>query len=166
MKTQSLAAFAAIAITLSLAACGAPSTPHFVQTAAVSDMYEVEAGKIASEKGQSAAVKQFGQHMVEAHTKTTEELKAIVATEKIDVKLPTALDAKHQKLIDTLKDAKTADFDKTYIEQQEEAHDDAEDLFEDYSKGGDNAALKSFAAKVLPVIKQHEQEAEKIEESL
>ena len=166
MKIQSLAAATAIAIMLSLAACGAPSTPTFVQTAATSDMYEVEAGKIASEKGQSEAVKQFGQHMVEAHTKTTEELKAIVAAEKINVQLPTALDASHQKLIDALNNAKPADFDKTYAEQQEEAHDDAEDLFEDYSEGGDNAALKSFAAKVLPVIKQHKAEAEKIEDSL
>jgi putative membrane protein len=163
---HSLAAATAIAITLSLGACGAPSTPDFVQTAATSDMYEVEAGKIASEKGQSNAVKQFGQMMVEAHSKTTEELKAIVAAEKINVQLPTALDSSHQKMIDALNNAKPADFDKTYAEQQEEAHGDAEDLFEDYSEGGDNAALKAFAAKVLPVIKQHEQEADKLEASL
>jgi putative membrane protein len=104
--------------------------------------------------------------MVEAHTKTTEELKSIIAAEKINVQPPTALDSKHQGLIDALNKATPADFDKTYIDQQEEAHDEAEDLFEDYSEGGDNAALKSFAAKVLPVIKQHKAEAEKIEDSL
>ena len=60
--------------TLSLVACGAPSTTDFVQKAAMSDMYEVEAGKIASQKGQSAPVKGFGQMMVDAHSKTTEEL--------------------------------------------------------------------------------------------
>jgi putative membrane protein len=165
MKIQVLAAMA-IAATLSLAACGAPSTPDFAKTAATSDMYEVEAGKIASEKGQSAAVKQFGQMMVEAHSTTSEELKAIVAAEKINVQLPTALDAKHQKLIDALNNAKPADFDKTYAEQQEAAHEDAEDLFENYADDGDNAALKRFAAKVLPVIKQHKQEADRIEEAL
>ena len=57
-----------------LAGCGAPSTPSFVQTAAMSDMYEIAAGKLAAEKGQSDAVKQFGQQMVDAHNKTTEEL--------------------------------------------------------------------------------------------
>lgn len=86
--------------------------------------------------------------------------------DKINLQLPTALDAQHQGLIDALNKATPADFDKIYAEQQEEAHDDAEDLFEDYSEGGDNAALKSFAAKVLPVINQHKQEAERIEESL
>ena len=166
MKIHKLAAVPAIAVTLSFAACGAPSTPDFVQTAATSDMYEVEAGKIASEKGQSSAIKQYGQMMVEAHSKTTEELKGIVAAEKINVQLPTALDASHQRMIDELNNATPADFDKTYIEQQEEAHGDAEDLFVDYSEDGDNAQLKAFAAKVLPVIKQHKEQADKLEDAL
>ena len=64
----------AVMVSLALIGCGAPSTPDFIQKAAMSDMYEVQAGKLAAEKGQSDAVKQFGQQMVDAHTKTTEEL--------------------------------------------------------------------------------------------
>jgi putative membrane protein len=84
MRNHFLAALAVLA-TIALVSCGAPSTPDFVQTAAMSDMYEIEAGKIAAQKGQSDAVKQFGQHMVEAHSQTTEELKGIVQQEKIKV---------------------------------------------------------------------------------
>jgi putative membrane protein len=62
--------------TLALAGCGAPSTADFVQKAATSDMYEEQAGKVAADKGRSDAVKKFGQQMVDAHTKTTEELTA------------------------------------------------------------------------------------------
>ena len=69
--------------TVILSACGAPSTPDFVQKAAMSDMYEVEAGKLATQKGQAESVKQFGQQMVDAHTKTTVELKGIVQTKNI-----------------------------------------------------------------------------------
>jgi putative membrane protein len=165
MKTPLLAALAT-AVTLSLAACGAPSTPDFAQKAAMGGMYEIQAGRIAAEKGQSDAVKQFGQKMVEAHTRVDEELKGIVAAEKINVTLPTALDAQHQKMIDDLNKASPADFDKTYTKQQEDAHEEAEDLFEDYAEDGDNAALKSFAAKVLPMIKQHKEEAEKLEDAV
>ena len=75
--------------------CGAPSTPDFVQKAAISDMYEVQAGKLAADKGQSDVVKQFGQQMVDAHTKTTEELTGIVKSKNINVDLPAKLDAKH-----------------------------------------------------------------------
>ena len=148
--------------TLLLVGCGAPSTTDFLQKAAMSDMYEVEAGKIASQKGRSDAVKTFGQMMVDAHSKTSEELKGIVASESIKVDLPAKLDAKHQKLIDDLNGASDADFDKTYAKQQVDGHQDAVSLFDAYAKKGDNAALKAFAQKTLPVIQQHLDEAKKL----
>jgi putative membrane protein len=88
----------------------------------MSDIYEVEAGKIANEKGKSEQVKQFGQQMVETHTKTTEELEGIVEPEKIKVDLPTKVDDKHQGM--------------TCADQQQGAHKTAVALFEAYSKGG------------------------------
>ena len=91
----------------------------------MSDMYEVQAGKLATEKGQSDAVKQFAQQMVDAHTKTTEELTGIVKSKNIKVDLPTALDSTHQKLIDDLNSASAQDFDKTYAKQQVDAHQQA-----------------------------------------
>jgi putative membrane protein len=148
--------------TVLLVACGAPSTTDFVQKAAMSDMYEIEAGKIASQKGQTAPVKGFGEMMVTAHSKTTEELKGIVASEKIQVDLPAKLDSKHQKLIDDLNAASNADFDKTYAKQQVDGHQEAVNLFDSYAKKGDNAALKAFAQKTLPVIQQHLDEAKKL----
>ena len=98
MRNPLMAALAAMA-TLALVSCGVPSTPVFVEEAASSDLYEVAAGKLASEKGQSEAVKTFGRHMVEAHSKTTEELKGIVQSEKLDVKLPTELNQKQQSML-------------------------------------------------------------------
>ena len=86
MRNFVMAAFAAMA----LAGCG-PTTPDFVQNVAMSDRYEVQAGKIAAEKGQSDAVKQFGQQMVDAHTKTTEELTGIVKAKNLKVDLPSNL---------------------------------------------------------------------------
>ena len=113
MRNLVMAAFAAMA----LAGCG-PTTADFVQKVAMSDRYEVQAGKIAAEKGQSDAVKQFGQQMVDAHTKTTEELTGIVKAKNLKVDLPSNLDAKHQKLLDDLNNVSAQEFDKTYAKQQ------------------------------------------------
>jgi putative membrane protein len=148
--------------TLVLVACGAPSASNFVQTAAMSDMYEIEAGKIANQKGQSPAVRGFGQMMVDAHSKTTQELTSIVKSQTIKVELPPKLDSKHQKLIDDLNSASNESFDSTYAKQQTDAHKDAVDLFEKYAKDGDNAELKKFAQTTLPVIQQHLDEAKKL----
>jgi putative membrane protein len=155
MRMRLMGTLALLTAAMGLVSCGTPSTPDFVKNAAMSDMYEVQAGQIAAQKGQSDAVKQFGQHMVEAHTQTTNELKGIVQAENIKVTPPTALDDAHKKLIDDLNAVSGADFDKSYADQQVKAHKQAVDLFESYAKDGDNAAVKQFASKTLPVIKQH-----------
>jgi putative membrane protein len=136
--------------------------PDFVQKAAMSDMYEVQAGKLATEKGQSDAVKQFAQQMVDAHTKTTEELTGIVKAKNIKVDLATKLDAKHQKLIDDLNSAPAKDFDKTYANQQVDAHQEAVNLFKKYASQGDDADVKQFAQKTLPTIEHHLEGAKKL----
>jgi putative membrane protein len=158
MRSILIAALASMA----LASCGTPSTSDYVQTAAMSDMYEVEAGKVAAEKGQSDAVKQSGQQMVDAHTKTIEELTGIVKTKNIKVDLPTKLDAKHQKLIDDLNGASAESFDNAYAKQQVDAHQEAVDLFKKYAAKGDDSDVKQFAEKTLPTIQHHLDEAKKL----
>ena len=128
----------------------------------MSDMYEVQAGKLAAEKGQSDAVKQFGQQMVDAHTKTTEELTGIVKTKNIKVDPPTNLDAKHQKLIDDLNSATADNFDKAYAKQQVDGHQEAVALFKKYAARGDNPDVKQFAEKTLLTIQHHLDEAKKL----
>jgi putative membrane protein len=161
MTNRLLSALAVIAV-LGLASCGAPSTPDFVRKGALNDLFEVEAGTIAAEKGQSEGVKEFGRQMVEAHRKSTEELRGIVESEKLNVKLPAALDHQHQKMIDALNEAKPDDFDQTYAVQQVRAHEKAAGLFDDYAEEGKNEALKQYAANMLPMIKQYRNEAAKI----
>ena len=158
MRSYVIAALA----TLALVGCGAPSTPEFIQKGAMSDMYEVQAGKLAAEKGQSDAVKQFGQQMVDAHTKTTDELMGIVKSKNIKVDVPTKLDSEHQKLIDDLNSAFAKDFDKRYASQQVDAHQNAVKLFKKYAEGGDDPDVKPFAAKTLPAIEHHLDEAKKL----
>ena len=158
MRSYVIAALA----TLALVGCGAPSTPEFIQKAAMSDMYEVQAGKLAADKAQSDAVKQFGQQMVDAHTKTTDELMGIVKSKNIKVDVPTKLDSEHQKLIDDLNSASAKDFDKTYASQQVDAHQNAVKLFKKYAEDGDDPDVKQFAAKTLPAIEHHLDEAKKL----
>ena len=55
----------------------------FVKDAAMGGMAEVELGKLATQKGSSDAVKQFGQKMVDDHTKANDQLKEIASKENI-----------------------------------------------------------------------------------
>ena len=131
------------------------TTKGFVRAAAISDMYEVTAGKIALQRASSPVVKEFAQKMVDAHSMTTEKLKGLMAAKDITVALPQHVDDLHQGLLDDLRAAKSADFDHRYISQQIAAHKAADILFRGYAKDGDNAAIKDFAATTDKDIKMH-----------
>lgn len=131
------------------------SAKAFVTEAAIGDLYEVEAGKLAEEKGSAAGVKSFGRHMVAAHTETTAKLKAAVAKSGLTIAPPSGLDARHRKMLDQLKAATGADFDQTYISQQEAAHQEALKLMQTYSNAGDDDVLKKAAAATVRVVRQH-----------
>ena len=84
------------------------TTKGFINMAAISDMYEVTAGKIALQRSSSPAVKEFAQKMVDAHTMTTEKLKGLIAANDITVTPPAHVDGLHQGLLDSLRGAKAA----------------------------------------------------------
>ena len=132
----------------------APTTADFVKEAAMSDMLEIEARKIAEQKGNSDE-KKFAQQMIADHTKTSSELKGMVSKGDLKAEIPAALDRSSQSKLDKLREAKPETFPSQYDPMQVSAHKDAVSLFERYAKGGDNPKLKDWAGKTLPALQHH-----------
>lgn len=139
-----------------------PTTQDFVKEVAMSDMLEIESGKLAQQYG-PADIKAFAGRMVTDHTKTSAELKGLVSSGAVKAQLPTALDSKAQGKIDDLRKAKADDFADDYADMQVSAHKDAVSLFERYAEGGDNAKLKDWAGKTLPTLKHHLEMAQELD---
>jgi putative membrane protein len=131
-----------------------PSTADFVKEAAISDMMEIESGKIAQQKG-NAEEKKFAEQMIADHTKTSTELKAMISSGDVKAEIPAALDSSSQSKLDKLRGAKPEDFPGQYDPMQVSAHKDAVSLFERYAKSGDNTKLKEWAGKTLPALQHH-----------
>jgi putative membrane protein len=125
----------------------------FVEKAAVGGMFEVESGKLAQDKAASQDVKDFGSKMVEDHGKANDELKGIATTEGLEV--PSALDAKHQKMLDTLNGLSGAAFDKEYLKDMTAGHKATDALMEKEANSGQDTDLKAFAAKTDQTVKMH-----------
>jgi putative membrane protein len=147
-------------------AAQAPSTEEFTKNVAVSDMFEVQSGQLASEKAQNGDVKSFGEQMVADHTKTTDELKALIKDKGIEVELPGDLDEQHQTKLDELNGLSQTQFDKEYVRMQIDAHQKAVDLFGSYAVGGEIADLKEWAQDTLPTLKEHLEHAQKLKTSV
>ena len=141
----------------------APKTEDFIKEAAMSDMLEIEAARIAQQKG-NAVEKKFAEQMVTDHTKTSTELKGLVSGEMKSA-IPASLDDASQKKLDKLRDAKPEDFAGQYDPMQVSAHKDAVSLFERYAKGGDDPKLKDWAGKTLPALQHHLEMAQDIDKN-
>lgn len=140
-----------------------PSSADFAKQAALSDMFEISASKLAQSKG-SEPVQKFATMMVEEHSKTSSELKRLVGGAKGNIDLPAQLDSSHQQKLDRLSRMTGNDFSKAYIDEQVTAHKNAVSLFERYAQGGDNAELKQWASATLPKLQQHLQMAQQLDE--
>ncbi len=138
----------------------------FVNAAAMSDMYEIAAAKIAVEKANSAKVKAFAKTMIHDHTATTDAVKAILAKGSVSASPPADLDQRRKGLLDNLNSAPAGGFDKVYLDQQVAAHDEAETLMKNYGEHGDNADLKAFAAKTAPKVQSHLDMAKSLDEAI
>jgi putative membrane protein len=137
----------------------------FARTAAMSDLYEMEASRLAEQRSQNAQVKQFAQHMLRDHQKTTNELKGMLPQlQGVSAQqMPTGLDQQHQALVQQLQGARGAEFDRVFAQQQLQSHQTAVELFRAYAQSGDNAQLKQWAAQTLPSLEEHLRQAQQLQ---
>ncbi len=131
---------------------------NFVMEAAMGGMMEVELGRIAAQQGMNDAVKQFGQRMVDDHSKANEELMTIASSKGIT--LPTTLGEKHRAHVTKLSGMTGADFDREYVKMMVSDHRKDVNEFEKQSTRGTDADLKAFATKTLPTLQEHLRMAE------
>jgi putative membrane protein len=125
-------------------------------------MREILSKQLALDRQPDANTKPFAERMVKDHQQTSKELKALVDGGKVNVSLPTGLDAEHQKKLDELKLRSGKDFDRAYDQMQVQAHEDAVALFSEYARSGDNPDLKSWTAQTLPHLREHLEMAKKL----
>jgi putative membrane protein len=128
---------------------------------AMSNMAEVEMGKMAQTKSQNADVKAFGQKMVDDHGKALAEVQTLAQSK--GVTLPTELDAKHKALAAKLDKANGTAFDKAYTKQGGvAAHKETLAKLQKASKAAKDADVKGQVDKTIPVVQEHLKHAEQV----
>lgn len=130
----------------------------FIKVVTSSNAFEIESSKLAEQKAKDADVKEFAAAMIKDHTMAAEELKK--AAKRDDA--PAKLSPKHAAMLDLLKGASEQDFQPLYIEMQTTAHMEAVTLFATYAKGGDDEAVKAFAANTLSKLEMHKMHVMKL----
>ena len=140
----------------SLAAELASQDRDFLERAAEGNQAEVAIGALPRGRTQNAAVLAFGAMMIAEHAALNRELTLLAAQRK--VALPTS-PGDHQADWDRLDGRSQNDFDSEFAKVMVDEHDQAAELFRNEASGGADPAIRAFAAKSLPVIEAHLQQA-------
>ena len=137
-----------------------PADQKFAEKAAQGGKAEVELGQLAVQKASDEKVKQFGQKMVDDHSKANQQLQQIAEQEHIT--LPTSMDSEAQQEQQRLSKLSGAEFDKAYMRYQLKDHQKDVAEFQKEATAGKDPGIKNFAQSTLPTLQEHLKLAEQI----
>src|SRR3954452_14158384 len=135
----------------------APADKQFIKKAAQGGLAEVQLGQLATEKADSPDVKQFGQKMVDDHSKANDQLKQVASNKGVTV--PDKLSAKDAATKARLEKLSGKAFDRAYMHDMVLDHTKDVSEFRMESKNAKDPALKNFVTETLPTLKDHLKEA-------
>lgn len=126
---------------------------RFIKDAAMGGLAEVEMGKLAVQKASNDSVKQFGQKLIDDHTKANAKLQAVAS--KANVQVPESLDSKHQSKVDKLSKLSGSAFDKAFVKEAVKDHEEDVRAFQQEAENGSMPRVKDFANSTLPTLQEH-----------
>jgi putative membrane protein len=136
----------------------------FIKQLAIGNRAEVELGKLAGERSSTAAIDDFGQHMVKDHGEAGSRLNSLARSAKVE--LPRDLDAEHAAVRKQLQALNGREFDLRYIESQIKDHQKAAQLLIHEIASGQHTGVRQYAADTLPAVMEHLDKAKAIHAQL
>lgn len=137
---------------------------HFIEKAAQGDHAEVQLGRLAVQNGSSQQVKQFGQLMINDHSKANDQLTGIASRQ--GVTLPDKLDRHDQKEYDHLASLNGHKFDREYMSYMVKNHKKDASDFKHEAEHGRNKDVQGFASQTEPILQQHLQLAQQTKKEI
>lgn len=131
----------------------AASDRRFVASAANSGLAEVEASRYVADKSGNADLKTFARQLEREHASANDELMRLAGTKGLTV--PSAVEGEEKGLLDKLRDSSPDQVDRNFLQDfGVDTHQKAILLFELQARDGSDQALRSFAEKTLPKLRE------------
>lgn len=128
---------------------------EYVALAGASDLYEIEAARLAIEKATHDEVRTLAQAILADHQRSTTQLSAAAREADPVLTMPSEMNAQQQADVDALRAASGAAFGTLFLDQQVRAHEQALTLVTAYASEGDVEALRRHASTVAGPIQAH-----------
>ena len=125
---------------------------------ATTDMTEAHEGQVAENRANRADVKDFAKTLVQDHTDSYQHLTELAA--KCGISIPTGINVGRNPEIQQLARLKGERFDLQFDKDEIMDHQRAIAVFKREAAHGQDADVKAFATKMIPVLEKHLNQAE------
>lgn len=143
---------------IAAAASLSPVDQQFVKTAATMHMTQANEGQMAENQASNGQVKGLAQTVVQDNTDCYNQLSHVAG--QAGASVPTGINTAHIPTVHQLAALKGNRFDRQYVASEISSERRALDLYRREAKDGKDAGLKSYAAKMVPVVEKDLKQAE------
>jgi putative membrane protein len=132
----------------------------FIIKAAEINLAEINIGRLATQRASRQDIRQFAQKLVQDHSMNLNQLNQMA--NRNNWKNGERMDQEHQQLFQKLAGMQGPAFDKEFLQTTVDGHKKVAEIFKHASEHCKNAEIKQYATQSLAVIRQHEQEAQRL----
>lgn len=134
---------------------------EFLTKAVSSNQFEIALGTQALNQSENEEIKQYGQMLVNDHTKVLEELEEAAMSKKLVV--PDGMEEDQASILKSLSVLTGTDFDRAFKDVAVKMHENAIALFENASNNLNDEEFRSWAAEKVPSLRSHLEKAKELQ---
>jgi putative membrane protein len=132
----------------------------FLMEAVRGDLAEVKLGELAQQKGQSEGVREFGEMLVEDHSKAMKQTAELA--KDLNVIPPAQPTAEQTQKHDALARLSGAEFDREFAAEMVKGHQEEIAKYEKQAQSG-NSKVAELAEELLPTLEEHLAAAQRLQ---
>lgn len=137
------------------------SEQRFMVEAYMGNLAEVAFGQLAQQRGQSQGVKDFGQKLIDDHSKANETAGKYLDGQQVQrpIHVPKEALGRFTKL----SEVSDQEFDRMFAKELTQEHEKDIAKYQKWSKTAKNDDVKSYINETLPVLKDHHKTAKQLQ---
>ena len=117
----------------------------YVRNLVLANHYQIEAGRIAAERGGEPEIRELGEDIVEIHQNQLDSLREALETAGLGMQPPQSIDQSRRDVLGALEEVAEVNFDPVFVRQQTALHEQLNALHQAYAENGSVEVLVTFA---------------------
>jgi putative membrane protein len=136
----------------------------FVANTVAANYGEIRFSGLATQRSANPEVKKMADMLIQDHTKTLNELKTLAQAKAITI--PVEEDDEAKRKTERFSDEAGKDFDRKWCKEMIDRHDESIRKFEGRMEKTEDADLKAWISKTLPVLRSHREHLHELHEKI